>query len=107
GTPRTPPLGWIAIADALAAAKLDDLATHARRLAALAKEPGAAESLADALTQKGWTLARAGERSRAIAQLREAKAAHEAIAAPRVSSKAPPDAPENPASPSPPPNPSP
>jgi hypothetical protein len=69
----TPPRGWLGIAHALAGAGMDDLATHARRLAALAKEPGAAEALGVALTRAGWQFARAGERSRAIAQLREAK----------------------------------
>ena len=72
---RTPPRGWLGIAHALGGAGFDDLATHARRLAALAKEPGAAEALGVALTRAGWALARAGHRHReeAIARLREAK----------------------------------
>jgi hypothetical protein len=81
GVPRTPPRGWLAVAHALSAAGMDDVAAQARRLAALAKEAGAEEALALALTRAGWQLAHAGERSRAIAQLREAKALWEALAA--------------------------
>jgi hypothetical protein len=69
-----PPFGWLPVALALTGAGFDDLATHARRLAALAKEPGADEALAVALTRAGWQLARAGERKQAIARLREARA---------------------------------
>lgn len=73
-TTAAPPRGWLGLAHALAAAGMDDLATTMRRSAALAKEPGAAEALGLALTRSGWQLARSGERSRAIARLREARA---------------------------------
>jgi len=68
-----PPRGWLQLANALAACKLDELATTARRSAALAKEPGAAEALTLSLTRSGWQLALAGDRSMAIARLREAR----------------------------------
>ncbi|MDF2697139.1 MAG: hypothetical protein K0S65_5522, partial [Labilithrix sp.] len=51
-----------------------ELSRMARRAAVVAKEPGAAESLGTSLTREGWDLARSGERARAIARLREAKA---------------------------------
>ena len=73
-TRAAPPRGWLALATSLAACGMDELATHPRRAAALAKEPGAEAALALALTRSGWQLALAGERSRAIARLREAKA---------------------------------
>jgi len=73
-TTAAPPRGWLPLARALAGCGMDDLATTLRRSAALAKEPGAAEALGLALTRSGWELARSGERSQAIAQLREARA---------------------------------
>lgn len=73
-TRAAPPRGWLALATSLAACGMDDLATHPRRAAALAKEPGAREALALALTRSAWQLALSGERSRAAARLREAKA---------------------------------
>lgn len=73
-TTAAPPRGWLALATSLAACGMDDLATHPRRAGALAKEPGAEEALALALTRSAWQLALSGERSRAIARLREAKA---------------------------------
>lgn len=72
-TTAAPPRGWLGLAHALAAAGMDDLATTMRRSAALAKEPGAAEALGLALTRSGWQLALSGDRSRAIARLREAR----------------------------------
>jgi hypothetical protein len=73
-TSAAPPRGWLALATSLAACGMDELATHPRRAGALAKEPGAEEALALALTRSAWQLALSGERSRAIARLREAKA---------------------------------
>jgi hypothetical protein len=73
-TTAAPPRGWLGLALALAACKMEALAMTARRAAALAKEPGAAEALALGLTRSGWELALAGERSRPIARLREARA---------------------------------
>ena len=73
-TTASPPRGWLGLAHALAACGLDDLATTARRGAALAKEAGADEALALALTRKGWQLAQAGDSARAIERLREARA---------------------------------
>ncbi len=70
---RAPPRGWLGVAHSLSLADQDELATHARRYAALAKEPGAEDALAIALTREGWALARAGERRQAIARLREAR----------------------------------
>lgn len=72
-TTAVPPRGWLGLAHALAAAGMEELATTARRSAALAKESGAAEALGLSLRRSGWQLAAAGERSRAIAQLREAR----------------------------------
>lgn len=73
-TTAAPPRGWLGLSQALAACGLDELATTARRGAALAKEAGAAEALALALTRKGWQLAQAGESAHAIERLREARA---------------------------------
>jgi hypothetical protein len=73
-TTAAPPRGWLALSRSLAACGMDDLATTLRRSAALAKEAGAAEALGLSLTRSGWELARSGERSRAIARLREARA---------------------------------
>ena len=73
-TSAAPPRGWLGLAHALAACGMNELATTARRSAALAKEPGAAEALALALTRSGWQLAESGERSLAIERLREARA---------------------------------
>lgn len=73
-TPAAPPRGWLALATSLTACGMEELATQPRRAAALAKEPGAGEALALALTRSAWQLAESGERSRAIARLREAKA---------------------------------
>jgi len=78
-TTSAPPRGWLGLAHALAACGLDDLATTARRGAALANEAGASEALALALTRKGWQLAQAGDSARAIERLREARA----LSAPR------------------------
>lgn len=72
-TTSAPPRGWLGLAVVLTAAGMEDLATTMRRSAALAKEPGAAEALGVALTRSAWQLAAAGERSRAIARLREAR----------------------------------
>ena len=69
-----PPRGFLGLAQALAACGMEELATTARRLAVLAKEPGAAPALALALTRSGWQLAESGERARAIEHLREARA---------------------------------
>lgn len=82
-TSAAPPRGWLALATALTACGMDELAARPRRAAALAKEPGGEQALGLALTRKAWQLAHAGERSRAIAALREAKAL----------APAPPDAP--------------
>lgn len=73
-TTASPPRGWLGLAQALAASGLDDLATTARRGAALANEAGAPEALALALTRKGWQHAQAGDRALAIERLREARA---------------------------------
>jgi tetratricopeptide (TPR) repeat protein len=73
-TTSAPPRGWLGLANALAQCGMDDLATTARRGAALANEAGASEALALALTRKGWQLAQAGEKTRAIERLREARA---------------------------------
>ena len=78
-TTATPPRGWLGLAHALAASGEDDLATTARRGAALAKEAGANEALALALTRKGWQLAQAGDSAKAIERLREARS----LSAPR------------------------
>lgn len=72
--PCAPPRGFLGLANALALAGMEDLAGTVRRAAALWREPGAAESLALALTRSGWQLASAGDRRQAIARLREAKA---------------------------------
>jgi hypothetical protein len=69
-----PPRGWLALTGALATAGQGELAEATRRRAAHAEEPGATESLAISLTRAGWQLAQAGDRPRAIAKLREAKA---------------------------------
>lgn len=69
-----PPRGWLSIAGALAACGMADRAEQARRDAAAAGEPGADDALVVALTRKGWELAQAGDRSLAIAALREARA---------------------------------
>jgi hypothetical protein len=73
-TTAAPPRGWHALAQALAVVGMDDLATTARRAAAVAKETGAADALALTLTRSGWQHALAGDRSQALARLREAKA---------------------------------
>jgi hypothetical protein len=72
-TSAAPPRGWLGLAHALTACGMNELATTARRSAALAKEPGAVEALVLALTRSGWQLAEAGERNRAIERLREAR----------------------------------
>lgn len=69
-----PPRGWLEIANVLSARGLHDLANHARRHAAAAKEPGAEDALVFALTRSGWEHARRGERDLALQRLREAKA---------------------------------
>ena len=73
-TTAAPPRGWLGLAHALGACGMNELATTARRSAALAKEPGAVEALALALTRMGWQLAESGDRARAIERLREARA---------------------------------
>jgi hypothetical protein len=73
-TTAAPPRGWHALAQALAVVGMDDLATTARRAAAVAKEPGAVDALALTLTRSGWQHALAGDRSQALERLREAKA---------------------------------
>jgi hypothetical protein len=73
-TSTAPPRGWLGLTHALAVCGMNDLATVARRSAALAREPGAKEALVLALTRSGWQLAESGERSRAIERLREARA---------------------------------
>lgn len=73
-TTAAPPRGWLGLANALAICGMDDVATVARRSAALAKEAGAADALGLALTRSGWQLAMSGDRARAIERLREAKA---------------------------------
>jgi hypothetical protein len=85
-TSAAPPRGWLPLAHALAACGMEHLATTARRSAALAKETGATEALALSLTRSGWQLAQAGERSRAIAHLREAR---QLAASPRPAPSAP------------------
>lgn len=69
-----PPRGWLPLAIGLASVGADELATAARRAAAFAREAGAPEAHALALTRSGWALAREGERARALARLREARA---------------------------------
>jgi hypothetical protein len=81
-TSAAPPRGWLGLAQALAICGMDEIATAARRSAALAKEAGAADALALALTRTGWQLAQAGDRSRAIERLREARALQEGHARP-------------------------
>lgn len=68
-----PPHGWSPLAQALAACGMESLATTARRCASAAKETGADDALALALTRSGWELAQTGDRSRAIERLREAR----------------------------------
>ena len=68
-----PPRGWLGLAQALAACGMNELATIARRAAALAKEPGAVDSLVLALARSGWQLAESGDRARALERLREAR----------------------------------
>ncbi|AKV04652.1 hypothetical protein AKJ09_11315 [Labilithrix luteola] len=68
-----PPHGWSPVAQALSACGMESLATTARRCASAAKETGAEDALSLALTRSGWELAQAGDRSRAIARLREAR----------------------------------
>lgn len=68
-----PPHGWSSLAQALAACGMESLATTARRCASAAKEAGADDALALALTRSGWELAQTGDRSRAIERLREAR----------------------------------
>jgi hypothetical protein len=109
-TTAAPPRGWLALAQALAVVGMDDLATTARRAAAVAKEPGAADALALTLTRSGWQHALAGDRSQALERLREAKALSPASApaaptsAPAATppaddaSRAPPAPPRDPAS---------
>jgi hypothetical protein len=74
GASASPPRGWVPLALALTAAGMDELATAARRAGASAGEPGAADALVLSLTRSAWLLAASGERSRALAKLREAKA---------------------------------
>lgn len=69
-----PPRGWIGLANALSAAEMESLAETARRRAAIAREPGAADALGLALTRAAWRSFAEGDRARAIARLREAKA---------------------------------
>jgi hypothetical protein len=103
-TTAAPPRGWLALAQALAVLGMEDLATTARRAAAVAKEPGAADALALALTRSGWQHALAGDRSQALERLREAKALERAAPAPAVTppaegaSREPPAPPRDPAS---------
>lgn len=73
-TTAAPPRGWLGLAQALALVGMEELATTARRSAAVAKEPGAADALALMLTRSGWQLALTGERSKALDRLREARA---------------------------------
>ncbi len=68
-----PPRGWLDLAEALVVAGKPDLALVARHAAAVAKERGAADSLATLVAREGWELARAGDRQAAITKLREAK----------------------------------
>jgi tetratricopeptide (TPR) repeat protein len=72
-TSAAPPRGWLGLAQALTACGMNELATVARRSAALAKEPGAVEALVLALTRSGWALAESGDRTRALERLREAR----------------------------------
>lgn len=81
-TTAAPPHGWLGLAQSLAACGMNDLATTLRRSAALANEPGGADALALTLTRSGWQLALDGERSRAIARLREARALAESHRSP-------------------------
>ncbi|MBX3201923.1 MAG: hypothetical protein KF894_27555 [Labilithrix sp.] len=69
-----PPWGWALLADTLAGLGMTELEGSARRASVAAKEPGAAESLGTSLAREGWELAKRGERARAVARLREAKA---------------------------------
>ena len=73
-TRAAPPRGWLGLAQALALCEMNDLATVARRSAALAKEQGAVEALVLTLTRAGWQLAESGELGRAMVVLREARA---------------------------------
>ena len=72
-TSAAPPRGWLGLTQALAGCEMNELATLARRAAAVAKEPGAVDSLVLSLTRSGWQLAESGERSRALERLREAR----------------------------------
>lgn len=95
-TTAAPPRGWLGLASALAACGMEEVATTARRAAALAKEPGAVDALALTLTRSGWQLALAGERALAIARLREAKALSEQQGRGGDGAKAPPPPPAPP-----------
>lgn len=72
-----PPRGWLGLAERLAASGFEKPAELARRAAYASKEPRAAAELALSLTRSGWALARSGERSSAVACLREARAVAE------------------------------
>ena len=97
-TTSSPPRGWLGLAHALAAVGMDELSTTARRSAAVANEPGAKEALSVTLARSGWQLALAGERSRAIERLREAKALAPASGDASREPPGPPGPPRDPAS---------
>jgi hypothetical protein len=106
-TTAAPPRGWLGLAQALAVVGMNELSTIARRSAAVAKEPGAADALALTLTRSGWQHALAGERSQALERLREAKALLPAAPTPLDdhASRARPSPPSPPSAPLPPPDP--
>ncbi len=72
-----PPRGFSGLARALAVRGMEELSVAAQRAAASAREPGAREALVLSLTRAGWREAEKGERSRALASLRQAKALSE------------------------------
>lgn len=90
-TTAAPPRGWLGLAHALAACGMEHVAVAARRSAALANEAGAAEALGLSLTRSGWRHALAGDRSQAIARLREARALATNHRPPRAAAPSPGD----------------
>ena len=68
-----PPRGYLFVADTLEASGAIDESIRARRRAAALREPGARAGLAERVRQLGWEAAKAGQRSEAIAPLREAR----------------------------------
>ncbi len=69
-----PPEGYLDVAEALEARGADELAIIALRRAAARREPRARARLSALLRHRGWQAADAGDRPRALALLREARA---------------------------------